>query len=116
MSRAKESFLERLKREREEAQRPKSAPAPREDNYEEETEFYRETYAPLPKIEKEVSSEESSSEEEEEIPVVPVRKVQQKPEFNGYSVGLYDFSKKFTNFSHISATSRTTTTNKSDDR
>ena len=83
VSRAKESFLERLKREREESQRPKSSTA-LNTRYQDES--YAERYQPLPKIDKEVSSDESSSEEEEEIPQVPVKKVQYSPEPNGFDV------------------------------
>lgn len=85
MSRAKESFLERLKREREEAQKPQTSQAA--DHYQEEYEAYQETYHPLPRIEKEVSSDESSSEEEEEIPQ-PVKKVAPKQPAGRYSVSI----------------------------
>lgn len=65
VSRAKESFLERLKREREEEQKPKTSQAPTYNRYQDES--YNQSYQPLPTIDKEVSSGESS-EEEEEIP------------------------------------------------
>lgn len=73
-----------MKREREEAQKPKVVESA-SSAIQYEDEGYDETYAPLPKIEKEVSSDESSS-EEEEIPQVPVKKFQSKPVTNGYSV------------------------------
>lgn len=80
MSRAKESFLERLKREREEALKPKEEPAPSVETYHEDS--YRESYVSLPKIEKDVSSDESSEEEEEIVPQKPVWKAE--PVSNGY--------------------------------
>lgn len=87
VSKAKESFLDRLKREREEAQNPKPVQATNDYEYEEES--YKESYVPLPTIDKEVSSDESS--EEEEVPQVPVKKIQRKAESNGYAT-TYDTS------------------------
>lgn len=86
MSRAKESFLERLKREREEALRPKEEPAESVSTYHEEN--YREAYVPLPTIEKEVSSDESSEEEEEIVPQKPVWKAPAVSNGYGYVVSL----------------------------
>jgi hypothetical protein len=82
---AKESFLERLKREREEAQRPHQ-PAPSIETYEhvEEEEESSYHYQPLPTIQKEVSSEESST-DEEEIPSQTTYRTVQKPT-NGFNV------------------------------
>jgi hypothetical protein len=90
VSRAKESFLDRLRREREEAQRPPEVQAQSAFTQEENYDEYQETYHPLPVIEKEVSSDESSEEEEEEIPQVPVKKFQPKPEVKDYSVSVFD--------------------------
>lgn len=78
VSRAKESFLERLKREREESEGKKHVTEDSKD----EASFYLPSNIELPKIESKNDEEiSSSSEEEEEKPVVPV--LPEKPA-NGY--------------------------------
>lgn len=65
ISRAKESFLDRLKREREESMQVADHGNSSYNNDYNQNDYQQESYRPLPKIEKEIVSGESSEEDED---------------------------------------------------
>lgn len=87
VSRAKESFLERLKREREESMN-KASEVQTQSNYNRD-DYYQESYKPLPVIQKEVQSEEESSESEDE---------DSKPELSTRELQVIQAAKSFKHF------------------